>query len=101
LWQLVGEAFGAPRERLIVIGQSEHFLLSGSLISLASVRISSARSRERRESFRNVGDIDEASRFPDWPCFEHAPKYHGQKQTETRICTGFRGAMSGTARLAL
>src|SRR6478752_4854758 len=33
--------------------------------------------------------------------FKHAAKYHGQKQTETRICTGCRGAMSGTARLAL
>ena len=33
--------------------------------------------------------------------FKHAAKYHGQKQTETRICTGCRGAMSGTARPAL
>jgi len=31
---------------------------------------------------------------------KHASKYHGQKQTETRICTGGRGTMSGTARPA-
>ena len=52
----------ARRERASysLASRSIIILLSGSLVSLASERISSARSRQRCESFRNLDDIHEA-----------------------------------------